>query len=73
MGSNRSMNSKLLKRIFSRRGEDFDSSIKNLLNSGLIATIPKGDKKYYISNLGEAIFILNAHGYETTTGRERPI
>lgn len=73
MASNRSMNSKLLKRICQKRVSDFDKSIKNLLNSGLVAIIPKGDKKYYISDLGEAIFVLNANGYETTTGRERPI
>jgi len=68
------MNSKLLAKKYNKRGVgDFDDSIKKLLNHGYITTVPKKDKKYYISHIGMTIFALNAHGIETTLGRERHI
>lgn len=65
-------NSKLLKKRFDKRGIGvFDETIKILLNEGYIATVPKKDEKYYISDRKKAIFALKSHGFNVTTGKIR--
>ena len=67
--SDRTTNSKLLKKIFDRRHIAVADVLKKLSNEGYITKIPKGDPKYYISNLSKTIRTLNLHGKETNLGK----
>ena len=65
-------NSKLLKKRSDQKCiQDFDKTIKVLVNEGYITPVPKKDMKYYISDRPKAIFALHSHGFNVTTGRER--
>jgi hypothetical protein len=74
ISSKRSYNSEKLSGIISKRfpSSDFEETIKEIL--GLYITqIPKGDLKYYISNIPKTSFALERHGYTFTKGRVRPL
>jgi hypothetical protein len=69
--SNRSMNLKLLKKIFEQRNFDIKKIVKTLSNGGYITEVPKSDSKYYISNFKKAVHALSEHGKDTTLGKTR--
>jgi hypothetical protein len=67
-------NSKKLEWIFSKKyTQNFDKAIKNLKNLRYITPIKKKDEKYYISDFKKAVAALTAHGYDVTSGKERPL
>ncbi len=67
-------NSEKLKWIFSKKyQQDFDRAIKKLKNEGYITPIRKKDDKFYISDLKKTLVVLTAHGFNVTSGRERPL
>lgn len=70
----RGYNSEKLSSIFPKKfpSSDFEETIREIL--GLYITqIPKGDIKYYISDIPKTIVALDKHGYTVTKGRVRPL
>ncbi len=73
LARNRGYNSEKLSKIYTRKfSSDFEDTIRELL--GLYITqIPKGDIKYYISDIPLMSSALRAHDYPVTKGRVRPL
>jgi hypothetical protein len=74
LARNKSYNSEKLSSIFPKRfpSSDFEETIREIL--GLYITqIPKGDLKYYISDIPKTSVALEKHGYTFTKGRVRPL
>jgi hypothetical protein len=74
LARNRSYNSEKLSSIFPKKfpSSDFEETIREIL--GLYITqIPKGDIKYYISDIRLTSVALRSHNYPVIKGRVRPL
>lgn len=78
LGQSRGQNSKKIAKDFKkqfncRNNRLFDDTIRLLQNAGYITAINKKIIKYYISDRKMAFTALDDHGYNVSSGKERPL
>ncbi|MDD2297921.1 MAG: hypothetical protein PHX79_08925 [Sphaerochaetaceae bacterium] len=68
--SNRSFNFGQVASAFRAKfKKDPNDLAKGLIKKGYLASVPKKDTKYYISDLPRTCYALSQHGYNATAGR----
>jgi len=65
--SNAGYHSEKIKKILRKKyDQDFEEAILHLKNQGIVATIKKGEPKFYILEKSKAYTVLINHGYRVT-------